>query len=121
MLDMSQLGATTNSNLQFSDVRFVNNSAQSELSSGGALSLEGLYLEVNFLEKLLFKDNTADSGGAITMDGVAAVNMNDVAFESNYARKGAGGAIQAKVSLGVFYFRKAHILSIDFFIFLVQC
>lgn len=75
----------------------MNNTARAEESIGGALSLEGVFLNVDFLGKLLFKDNAAGSGGGIWMDDVAAVTMNDAQFETNRARQDAGGAFKARV------------------------
>ncbi len=82
--------------LTIADMRFLNNTAGSSGSYGGAIHAD-LFEDTQSIESLIinnteFTANSAGSGGALAVSGVFSVTINDSKFNQN-SSTGSGGAI----------------------------
>lgn len=81
--------------LSVSNTEFVSNIG----TSGGAMSVSGQSLVLTMTQNITFARNNATvDGGALDVQEVKRVNLNNVEFLENQASM-LGGALSAKVSL----------------------
>lgn len=79
-----------NSNVDFINCSFFDNSTVKNFTNGGALYIDGSIISIN---QSTFQGNNAQSGGAIRLGSSSEAKISDSVFRSNIAAKGFGGIV----------------------------